>query len=164
MGDSRRFDLFAKLIRNNFNPQLFPTVADVAGGKGYLQGALREQGYKEVITFDKRKGRRDRPKMRYKYMYFSDKVEDEFNILVGMHPDEATDVIITEAAKRKIPFVVCPCCVKPTDTKFSGDDICGWISHLKGYAERLGFVVIETALSMSGRNVCLIGRRKDCTI
>ena len=42
MGDPRRFSLFADVIAANF-PSNLP-VADVAGGKGYLQVALRQRG------------------------------------------------------------------------------------------------------------------------
>jgi len=41
MGDSRRFDLFAKVIRNNFPVDRYSIVADVVVGKGYLQTAFR---------------------------------------------------------------------------------------------------------------------------
>ena len=50
MGDKKRFDLFAKAISKRFPSWM--RVADIAGGKGYLQLALKEQGFKDVITFD----------------------------------------------------------------------------------------------------------------
>lgn len=33
------------------------------------------------------------------------------SLLVGMHPDEATDAVIDVAIKYNKPFVVVPCCV-----------------------------------------------------
>jgi 2-polyprenyl-3-methyl-5-hydroxy-6-metoxy-1,4-benzoquinol methylase len=105
MGDNRRFDLFAKFYKQ-FSPSKYETVADVAGGKGYLQLALRQQGYKEVVTFDRRKKHIRGGKIDYHQRYFGEKVKDkkyDFNLIVGMHPDEATDHIIIEATKRGIP-------------------------------------------------------------
>jgi hypothetical protein len=36
---------------------------------------------------------------------------DRCSVVVGMHPDEATDLIIDYAVANKKPFVVLPCCV-----------------------------------------------------
>ena len=161
MGDSRRFDLFSKVIERNFPPKQYPYVADVAGGKGYLQTALRESGY-NVTTFDKRKGKRNRPgRFQYQYRYFDEKIKDEFDLLVGMHPDEATDVIIVEAAKRNVPFVVCPCCVKPSAVLYWGKHSYGyWMKHLRKLAVERKFQITETVLPMDGKNQVLIGRPK----
>ncbi len=41
MGDSRRFNVFANFIKENF-PKC-NKIADIAGDKGYLQTALRNQ-------------------------------------------------------------------------------------------------------------------------
>ena len=52
MGDSRRFDLMAKLIEKHI-PKGF-TIGDIASGKGYLQAALRQRGYRNITSWDKR--------------------------------------------------------------------------------------------------------------
>lgn len=158
MGDSRRFDLFAKMIAKQFPSRLYKSVADIAGGKGYLQHALRERGY-SVTTFDKRNRARKVGKMRYKRRYFSDKIEDEFDLLVGMHPDEATDVIIVEAAKREVPFLVCPCCVKPSAVTYWGKhSYKQWCQHLEKLAKKLGYKTQWLMLPMNGKNKVLVGR------
>ena len=158
MGDKRRFDLFANYIKVHF-PNV-KSVADIAGGKGYLQVALKEQGIKEVITLDK--GKRCKRGINYKHQLLSNNTKlKNVNLLVGMHPDEATDVIITQASKRGIPFSIVPCCAKPTDTVFWGSigNFANWLKHLKGYAERLGYRVEEHRLRMAGRNIVLTGRK-----
>ncbi len=33
------------------------------------------------------------------------------SFLVGMHPDEATELIVDYALQKRIPFAVVPCCV-----------------------------------------------------
>ncbi len=158
VGDKRRFDLFAKLIQGNFSDTGW-AIADVAGGKGYLQLALVEFGYRQVVTFDVRSSESLGGKIKYRHQFFGPKVKGKFDLIVGMHPDEATDVIIVEAAKRGIPFVVCPCCVKPSAVSYWDQYKSSlWLAHLKKLAERLGFVVTETALRMTGKNTVLIGR------
>lgn len=159
MGDSRRFDLFAKVVANNFPPEKFSRVADVAGGAGYLGIALKERGYGKVILFDKRKKHVRAKGIDFRYQYFGPSVKDPFDILVGMHPDEATDVIIVEAARRKIPFAVCPCCVKPTAKPYFGQHTYKlWVEHLKRLAIQLEFKLMETTLPMNGKNIVLVGR------
>jgi len=156
MGDVRRFDLMASFVFRNFPKTA--RIADVAGGKGYLQMALRQRGFQHVHTFDKRKGRRDRPTMRYSYRFFDDRVAEPFDLIVGMHPDQATDVIIQEAHKRKVPFVICPCCIMPKAYSFWGQYSYGpWCDHLASKAAELGFRVIQTNLPMTGRSRVIAG-------
>lgn len=159
MGDPRRFDLFANLIQSNFPPTLYPNVADIAGGKGVLAYELRCRGYKS-ITFDKR--RRASNVIRayaFRHLYFGPTVKEGFSLLVGMHPDEATDVIIVEAAKRSTPFVICPCCVKPSAVQYFGDyNYQNWLKHLEKLAKSKGYDIEQTRLKMNGKAICLIGR------
>jgi hypothetical protein len=39
------------------------------------------------------------------------KLFSDCSLLVGMHPDEATEIIIDTALKFNKPFAVVPCCV-----------------------------------------------------
>lgn len=158
MGDPRRFTRFAELIKTQF-PNA-KNIADVAGGKGYLQLALKEKGYENVTTFDKRK-HRCRRNIKFKHLYFSEKIKERFDLIVGMHPDEATDVIVVEASKRKIPFAIVPCCVKPTASIVHGQyNYTNWIKHLKQLAERKNFKVQELNLRITGKRLVIIGRPK----
>lgn len=155
MGDTRRFDLFADFIKSNF-PNC-NKVADIAGGKGYLQIALKERGF-NVTTFDKRKYKAN--KINYQYRYFDSTVKENFDLMVGMHPDEATDVIIVEAAKRSIPFAIVPCCIMPNAIPYWGQhSYKQWIEHLKKSAQKLGYQVYEKQLKMNGCNLVLYGRK-----
>lgn len=158
MGDKRRFDLFAKLIRKQFDPKQYRRVADVASGKGHLQISLRQHGFHKVVSFDNRwKGPRT-GRRHYRHTFFDAGVRERFDLLVGMHPDGATDVIIDQAARYETPFVVCPCCAIPNAHLFSGPR-SEWVCHLMKLAERLGFSVQEFALRMNGANRVLVGKR-----
>lgn len=158
MGDPRRFDLFARFIRTHV--PVSARIGDIAGGKGYLQGALRQYGFSHVHTYDKRKGRKHRPgRFEYTYRFFDQSVTDELDVLVGMHPDEATDAIITEAAARRIPFVLCPCCVKPHAVTYWGSGTFdAWVAHLHQVAESAGYRVTMDYLNMNGRNLVMFGK------
>lgn len=165
MGDSRRFDLFAKLIKKHI--PIDYKIADVSAGKGYLQIALKEQGYKNITSFDKRnkKSRRVSTGKNYKYRYFSYNIEDKFDVVVAMHPDEGTDHAIMYGIKNRVPVIVCPCCIKPSATaaEFSRKNANqkNWLSHLKSIGERNNMTVIETVLTpMTGKRLVLIFKPK----
>lgn len=154
MGDPRRFDLFSSLIRERFQNNL--KVADVAGGKGYLQLSLREKGFNDVVTFDQRNVRVSG--IDYRYQLFNSKIKDVYDILVGMHTDEASDWIIVEACRRRIPFVICPCCIKPSAVAFwNKHTYKNWSDHLCKLAESHNFGVTRSILRMNGRNEVLLG-------
>lgn len=157
MGDPRRFHMMAEAVAEIWPDQNI-RYADIAAGKGYLRSALYQLGYQNGICFDKRPNKAGRK--HYQYRYFDRHVRNEFDLLLGMHPDEATDIIITEAARRQIPFVIVPCCAYPTVSTFWGSqrDYKGWMHHIACYAERLGFDLKEQHLRISGRNTMLIGR------
>lgn len=154
VGDARRFDQLAQYIRRNFSRDY--RIADVAGGKGYLNLALTELGY-QTVTFDKRHHKVRN--VQYRHRFFTSTVEEEFHLLVGMHPDEATDVIITEAARRQIPFCLVPCCVKPTAVVYHGNHkYHAWMQHLLRLSRHLGFRTETYQLHMNGKNLAILGR------
>jgi len=162
MGDERRFQRFGELIKSKFPPAQYQHIADIAGGKGQMQQALIHSGY-SIITYDKRKGRKDRlGRFNYRYQYFSSEIKDRFDLLIGMHPDEATDVIIVEAIKRNIPFAIVPCCVKPSAVVYWGQHCTkDWLIHLKSIAISGGYIIEETMLKINGKNTVLIGYPHD---
>ncbi|MDO8683951.1 MAG: hypothetical protein Q7N50_10775 [Armatimonadota bacterium] len=156
MGDARRFDAFADLIVRNVAPET--AIADVAGGKGGLMAALYRRQYRNVESWDKRhknaQGRRG-----YQYGYFDWRsAPRHYGCVVGMHADEATDHVVMYALKHRVPFILCPCCVKPNAAKFTGNQYEPWIKHLGDIARIGGYNVIETALPIHGRSRVLIGR------
>jgi len=154
MGDSRRFDLFAKLVSSNFSNRN-ARIVDVAGGKGYLKAALFQLGYKNVITYDKnKKAAKCQLRSGYKYGYFHYTTQEEFDCVLAMHPDEASDHSIIYASNHHVPCFICPCCIKPDAVFFQGHyDFTNWINHLKKLGK--GMDCQELHLKMTGRNLVL---------
>lgn len=162
MGDSRRFDLFADRIASRFDATL--KIADVAGGKGYLQAALYQRGFRDVLSWDRRrkyaKGNRGR---NYRYGYFDFRsAPRDYDLVCGMHPDQGTDHIIQYALKHRKPFAVCPCCIMPSAVPYGGPSslYARWCDHLIQMAQNGGFIVDVGMLPMRGRNVFIIGSPK----
>jgi len=155
MGDKNRFKVFSNEIENKFNVNKYRSIADIAGGKGYLNHQLSIKGY-NVVTFDKRNNNRNG--VTFKKRYFDGSIKEKFDLLVGMHPDEATDVIIYEAYKRRIPFAIVPCCIMPTSSKFDGPAYYqNWIHHLDMFARKLGFNVFKKQINITGKNIMIWG-------
>lgn len=166
MGDPRRFHHFASLIATAF-PDTSLRIADVAAGKGKLKAELYRRGYRRVTAWDRRhKLAKRRPGQHYQ-LFDHRLAPRDYQLVVGMHPDGATDEIIMYAARHRVPFVVCPCCVIPSATAKSFDgraghhsnaDYQGWMRHLISVARQSRFAVAEITLPIEGRSRVIIGR------
>lgn len=159
MGDPRRFDAFAAFIATHF-PDRELRIADVAGGRGWLQRALRERGYRHVTTFDTRNRHLYFRGQSYRRCEFAPhlKWRREFDLLLAMHPDEATDVVIDAACQWRVPYLVVPCCVRPTAWTFwERHTHPTWLAHLKRESARRGITAQELVLPIRGKNRVLLG-------
>ena len=146
MADKRRFDLFAQLLVERFPAA--QRVFDVAGGQGKLNEALTRLG-RTVTTFDLR---HKRLPVRYAERIFTLDEPCEADLVVGMHPDGATRVIIEYAAKHALPFAVVPCC---SDNSMPYNP---WRRHLAEVARAQGFAHVEEVdLPMEGRSAVVLG-------
>jgi hypothetical protein len=153
MGDTARFRAFADFVADRW-PDREMRIADVAGGKGYLNAELFRRGYRNVITYDKRKDRWTIRK-HYRYELFTANSERGFELVLGMHPDEATDQIIAYAARRRVPFAIVPCCARPSAYPY--DWSRPWRNHLIRLARAEGFEVERSILPITGAAVVLVG-------
>ena len=146
MADKRRFDLFADLLVTRF-PQA-TRVYDVAGGMGKLNEALTQRG-RTVTTFDLR--HKHLP-VKYAQRPFTLDEPCEAELVVGMHPDGATRIIIEYAARHGLGFAVVPCCSD------NGMPYKPWMRHLADVAREAGITTVEeVALPMDGRARVLLG-------
>jgi hypothetical protein len=146
MADPQRFTLFARFVVEHF-----PTgrVFDVAGGLGKLNQALTALG-REVETFDRRHKHLG---VAYAQRAFTLDEPCDAGLVVGMHPDGATRVIIEYAALHHLPFAVVPCCSD------NGMSYKPWMRHLEAFARARGFHELgQEALPMRGRARVLYGR------
>jgi hypothetical protein len=162
MGDKRRFWAFADFVRRTF-PEA-TTVADVAGGRGILAFRLYELGMQPVIidprdaTFPRwihrtLRKRAIRTGKRITIGRVQKRVQDvdlgAFDLVVALHPDEATEPALRAALSSGVDFAIVPCCVFPLDgIKRSRQ---AWVSYLASLAPGIQ----TTKLAISGANVVL---------
>ena|SRR5947209_12733827 len=162
MGDRRRFREFAAFIDRTFPTAL--TVADVAGGCGELAFRLHELGKRTVIidprdaTFPRWVHRTLRKRaVRTGTLPRLERVPKDieqvdlrgFDLIVALHPDEATEPALRAAVRHDVDFAIVPCCVFPLDgVKRSKRE---WLDYLMSLAPD-----IRTAeLPIAGDNVIL---------
>jgi hypothetical protein len=146
MADLRRFSVFARFLAERFGAR---RVFDVAGGMGKLNEALTARGA-QVVTFDRRHRHLNVP---FVERGFTLDEPCDAELVVGLHPDGATRVIIEYAALHRIAFAVVPCCSD------NGMSYKPWMRHLAELARAQGFdEVAEQVLPIRGRARVLYGR------
>lgn len=146
MADKRRFDLFADLLVAKYPEAL--RIFDVAGGMGKLNESLIARG-RTCTTFDMRHKHLD---VQFAERQFTLEEPCAADLVVGMHADGATRIIIEYAAKHGVPFAVVPCC---SDNSMPYKP---WMRHLNELAQSLGLATEEVELPMEGRSKVLLGK------
>lgn len=138
-GDEIRFDIVSDFIYEYFGNSIH-YIADVAGGQGMLSRILNKKYNYEVEVVDPRgytlKGVPSR-----QCVYVSEMAE-YYDLIVGLHPDEATRTIVESA--KSCPVLVIPCCNFWDNTKKLGtqaliDSICKYMSSLRIEHELITF-------------------------
>ncbi len=104
-GDEGRFETMAAYIYDRFGSSIH-YIADVAGGQGLLSRILNKKYNYHAEVIDPRgfalKGVANR-----ECEYRADMAQ-YYDLIVGLHPDEATRPVV-ESARHK-PVIVVPCC------------------------------------------------------
>jgi hypothetical protein len=145
VADKRRFDLFADFLVERFSA---PRIFDVAGGQGRLNEALTRRG-RSVTTFDTR--HKHLP-VQFAERLFTIEEPCAAELVVGLHSDGATRIILEYAAHHRIPFAVVPCC---SDNSMPYNP---WRRYLAQLAGELGFRTVEEhVLPMEGRARVVLG-------
>ena len=103
-GDPRRFEVVADFVASRFPDA--GTAVDVAGGQGLLARLLSKRHNVATDVVDPRgwvlRGVASRVEA-----YTAD-MAGYYDVVVGLHPDEALREVVASAAER--PVVVVPCC------------------------------------------------------
>ena len=104
-GDPNRFEVISDFVANKYGKKV-KYIADVAGGQGMLTRMLRKKYNYEAEVVDPRgwalKGVQTRQEE-----YNSD-MADYYDLVIGLHPDEATRAVAESAKVR--PTILIPCC------------------------------------------------------
>lgn len=104
-GAAERFEVLADYIAETYGRKI-KYIADVAGGQGMLTRILRKKYNYETEVVDPRgftligvpSNRKD----------FNAEIAGNYDLIVGLHPDEATRVVAEGACVK--PAILIPCC------------------------------------------------------
>jgi hypothetical protein len=145
MGDRNRAFEFACFVDATF-PNA-SRIADVAGGHGEVSYWLHELGRRSVVIEprDARLPRWIQRHLRKRAVREGSLTTIErirrpvqeadlttFDVVVALHPDEATEPAVRAAAEHDLDFAVVPCCVFAIDgAKYSSQS---WIQYLASLA------------------------------
>ena len=139
-----------------FIAAIFPEVESVlivAGGKGRIARLLAKKGVRvRVMEGEARFSGKSDPMITYEEGWFDRNTPVREQLIIGMHPDEATAEIILAANKHGIPFAVVPCCVAGPESEGVRGSDRAWLETLK---ELAGGCCEEEELDMKGKNVVL---------
>jgi hypothetical protein len=180
-GHGARAKAFAAwLVANAPRGLLERGVLDVAGGRGDVAFELATVHGFPVTTVDPRPpAPRSHQRRRWRVpgalrpgyvqaSFDADFIADERNaallggcgLLIGFHPDQATDAIVDFAVARSKPVVLVPCCVFARDfpdRRFAdGSDVASFEDLVRYCRERLGPAVRSEFLPYNGRNNALV--------
>jgi len=115
-GDPNRFEIITDFVTKKYGKNI-KYIVDVAGGQGMLSRMLNKKGYESEVI-DPRgwtlKGVASRTEE-----YKSD-MADYYDLIIGLHPDEAIQEVGHSALTR--PVLVVPCCNFWDRTKKLGRD------------------------------------------
>ena len=148
-GAPERFEVVAEFIYDRYGTRV-RYIADVAGGQGMLCRVLRKKYNCECEVVDPRgwtlkgvPGRAaelDRSLAAY------------YDLIVGLHPDEATRAVAQAALVR--PAILIPCCNFWSEEKLGRDELVEAIAH---YYREHGVSFERVEFSFKGpKNVGLV--------
>jgi hypothetical protein len=104
-GDPRRFEVVAEFIGNRYGHSI-TYIADVAGGQGMLTRILNKKYNYQCEVIDPRGWvLRGVPNRKEE---FTPSLAEYYDLIVGLHPDEALREVAQAALVR--PVVLIPCC------------------------------------------------------
>jgi hypothetical protein len=163
--DRRRFRAFADFLHINY-PSV-ETIADVAGGHGRLSYHLHQHGFAATVIDTRRAElpRRMQRTLRKQSIEQRRLIEiprviarvqevdlGPFDLIVGLHPDEATEPAIRSAIALGTQFAIVPCCPYPIDGIRRSE--ANWLEYLASLSPD-----VETAtLPIDGANRVLYRR------
>ncbi|MFC1976098.1 hypothetical protein ACFLXQ_06850 [Chloroflexota bacterium] len=117
-GDPDRFEVVAEFISDAYGTNI-QYLADVAGGQGMLCRILRKKYNYNCEVVDPRgwtlKG------VPNQKSQFDASIADYYDLIIGLHPDEATRAVAQAALVR--PAILIPCCNFWSDEKLGRDEL-----------------------------------------
>jgi len=153
-GDATRFEVVAAFIYERYGRSI-QYIADVAGGRGMLSRILQKKYNYACEVIDPRgwtlKGVDNRQ------AELDPAIAGYYDLIVGLHPDEATRAVAEAALVR--PAVLIPCCNFWSEEKLGRDELVAAIEDFyRQHRVRFERVTFEFK---GPKNIGLVSRPPD---
>lgn len=117
-GAPERFDAVADFISEKYGKSV-QYIADVAGGQGMLVRILRKHYNYDAEVIDVRG--RTLKNVPCKVVEFNPSMAPYYDLIVGLHPDQATRAVAEAALLR--PVILIPCCNFWSEQRLGRDEL-----------------------------------------
>lgn len=111
MGDTRRGIVLSEFVKEHYPVGRFRNIFVPADGNLVLAQHLHQ--YDHVMVYDpaaRAYPKKKNIKLRKKAFHAEDKLPFKPDLIVGLHPDQATGEIIEKGLELNIPICIVPCC------------------------------------------------------
>jgi hypothetical protein len=148
-GDPERFAVLADFVANRYWRNI-TYIADVAGGQGMLTRILMKKYNYDCEVVDPRvhvlKG------VKSQACAFDAKLAPYYDLIIGLHPDEATRAVAEAALVR--PTILVPCCNFWSEAKLGQEEL---LQAIELYYCEQGVVFERVTLPFKGpKNIGLV--------
>ncbi|MBI4158489.1 MAG: hypothetical protein HY505_02640 [Candidatus Yanofskybacteria bacterium] len=103
-GDPKRFEVITDFVISKYGKKI-KYIADVAGGRGMLTRMLNKKNYEAEVVDPRGWALKGVPTREEE---FNSEMADYYDLIIGLHPDEATRAVV-ESAKVSLTLII-PCC------------------------------------------------------
>jgi hypothetical protein len=156
-GDPARFEALADYIADRYWRRV-RFIADVAGGQGMLARILAKKYHYECEVVDPRTW--VLTGVSHRTAEFDPALASYYDLIVGLHPDEALHAVAHAALIR--PAILVPCCNFWTDERLGQRELLDAIAH---YYDEQGVTYERVVFSFKGpKNVGLVSEPPGSTL
>lgn len=150
-GDPERFEVVSEFICDRYGRSV-QYIADVAGGQGMLCRILRKKYNYDCEVIDPRGWTLRGVPGRTVELSLSE--AGYYDLIVGLHPDEATRAVTQAALIR--PAILIPCCNFWSDEKLGRDEL---IEAIENYYRKQGVGFERVTFSFKGpKNIGIVSK------
>ena len=151
-GGPQRFEVLADFVADYFGNSVC-YIADVAGGQRMLSRLLNKKfNYASEVIDPRERGLRGVPRRASE---FDPGMADFYDLVIGLHPDEATRAVARAALVR--PVVIVPCCNFWSSEEKLGRDAL--VAAIADYYDRHAIAYEQVTFPFdSPKNIGLVSR------
>lgn len=159
MGDAKRNTAFSRFVKQHFPVRQYPNILCIADGKCLLSNKLALLNYSVTVIEANPRAKHVRKGVTYTEGWFTRETPVSADLVIGMHPDEATGEIIIAAENANTSWAIVPCCVLGTEAPKTHKErrkytFADWLTTLRNLSQWPNRVQREN-LPMHGKNTVL---------